>query len=311
MAWIFTTRMLARCSRMFPLRAADGARDQPAVVARALAIGCLMGLPACAGMTPPAVPEMPAGVPSPEVSISIPLPVGVLDQVGQWVFDFQLRNSHESKNKVYAKLVDETLQRVVTAAKRGEYAEAAKKFNWKVKVVQDNSINALAFPGGGVIVYTGLLEQVGKHTDQLGAVLGHEVVHALARHFEQRMSKELHENLVKSVEDTNWTTEGFSPEVAAGLLVALGAREISTILPVVRDQESQADHIGVELAAEGGYDPRGAIDFWKSQPPHASGGMLATHPSDAERIQKLENWLPDAFKLYEAAKDSGASASIR
>jgi predicted Zn-dependent protease len=150
------------------------------------------------------------------------------------------------------------------------------RFEWEFNVLEDQHVNAFCLPGGKVAVFTGLLHVV-QNDSQLAAVLGHEVAHALAHHASERLARQEREG--------------------GGLLAALREKKYD------REQESEADHIGVFLMTFAGYDPRQAVVFWQRME-RLSGErgqvpeILSDHPSDQRRIQQLEEWVPKA----EAAK---------
>jgi predicted Zn-dependent protease len=158
------------------------------------------------------------------------------------------------------------------------------RFEWEFTVLDDDAVNAFCLPGGKVAVFTGLLRMVGDNDDQLAAVLSHEVAHALAHHVSERLARE--------------------DRQGRGLFAAL--RELS----FDREQESEADHIGVFLMTFAGYDPKQAVVFWKhmeqmerehGKPPQ----ILSDHPSSEQRIRQLEEWVPKALagkKAYDEGR---------
>ncbi len=198
--------------------------------------------------------------------------------------------------------VKRVAQRVIEAAKRSKYAEMAKRFEWEVAVIKDDkTMNAFALPGGKIAVYTGIFP-VAKNEAGLAAVMGHEVVHALARHGAERMSQ----NIVAQIglEAANIALgAGGGPLLSQGVMAALGAGvQVGILLPFSRAHESEADYIGLLLAAQAGYDPREALRLWERME-QLSGGkspseFLSTHPSHGTRIQQLQQWMPEALALY-------------
>jgi predicted Zn-dependent protease len=162
------------------------------------------------------------------------------------------------------------------------------RFEWEFNVLEDKHVNAFCLPGGKVAVYTGLLHVV-ENDDQLAAVLGHEVAHALAHHASERLARQEREG--------------------GGLLAALRGKRYD------REQESEADHIGVFLMTFADYDPRQAVVFWKhmkrlSDEQGQVPQILSDHPSDAQRIQQLEEWVPKALagkKAYDEGRIAPAN----
>jgi predicted Zn-dependent protease len=193
--------------------------------------------------------------------------------------------------------VERVAQRVIAAARQSRYAAAANHFQWEVAVIDDDAtLNAFALPGGKIAIYTGLF-RVTENDAGLAAIIGHEIVHALARHSAERMSQSIVAELVLAGSQA----AGTSAEVMQAL--GLGA-QIGLILPFGRAHESEADYIGLLLAAQAGYDPREAVRVWErmsqeagSQPPE----FLSTHPSHGTRIAQLEEWMPEALRIYREA----------
>jgi len=192
--------------------------------------------------------------------------------------------------------------RIVEAAKRSKYAEMAKQFQWEVTVIKDDKMaNAFALPGGKMAVYTGIFP-VAKTEAGLAAVMGHEVVHALARHGAERMSQEQLTNAAVQAAGAAAGAAG-GGLVSQGTMAALGAgAQVGVLLPFSRQHESEADYIGILLAADAGYDPRESIALWERMERMSGGGgpaeFLSTHPSHGTRIEDLKKAMPEALKIY-------------
>ena len=198
--------------------------------------------------------------------------------------------------------VKRVAKRVIEAAKQSKYAEMAKQFHWEVIVIKDDkTMNAFALPGGKIAVYTGIFP-IAKNEAGLAAILGHEVTHALARHGAERMSQGLLTQFGLEAANIALASQGASPIVMQTAMTALGlGANVGVLLPFSRAHESEADYIGLLLAAQAGYDPREAIRVWermeqvsKGQPPE----FLSTHPSHGTRIQQLQGWMNEALSYY-------------
>jgi len=178
-------------------------------------------------------------------------------------------------------------------------------YQWEFNLIRDDAVvNAFCLPGGKVAVYTGLLP-VSRTETGLAVVMGHEIAHAIARHGGERMTDQLAvqvggvglEVLLKEK----------SPATRNVVLAAYGVgSQVGVLLPFSRNQESEADRIGLIYMAKAGYDPREAIEFWKRMSA-ASGGQappewLSTHPSHGTRIEDLERLIPEAMKYYTGPK---------
>ncbi|MGE5640219.1 MAG: M48 family metallopeptidase, partial [Clostridia bacterium] len=181
----------------------------------------------------------------------------------------------------------------------------APKWPWEVHVLSSKEVNAWCMAGGKVAVYTGLIEQIKPSDDELAAVLGHEMGHALREHVREQASRQMGEQLALGVVGAVFNVPDIVQQLAPTVL------DVTFNLPHSRAQESEADRVGVELAARAGYDPRAAISLWQkmeklggSKPPQ----ILSTHPSDAARLKDLASITEKVMPLYQAAK-SGGSAS--
>ncbi len=194
--------------------------------------------------------------------------------------------------------------RIVEAAKRSKYAETAKQFQWEVTVIKDDkTANAFALPGGKMAVYTGMFPMA-KTEAGLAAVMGHEVVHALARHGAERMSQGQVANVGLQVVGAAIGLSGGNPMLSQATMAALGAgAQVGVLLPFSRKHESEADHVGILLAADAGYDPRESIALWERMAEATRGGgpseFLSTHPSHDTRIDQLKKWMPEAMAIYQ------------
>jgi predicted Zn-dependent protease len=210
--------------------------------------------------------------------------------------------------------VNRVATRIIEAAKRSKYAEMAQSFQWEVAVIKDDkTMNAFALPGGKIAVYTGIFP-VAKNEAGLAAVMGHEVVHALARHGAERMSQGQLTNAALQAAGAAIGVSGGSPMLSQAAMVALGAgAQVGVLLPFSRSHESEADYIGILLAADAGYDPRESVRLWERMA-QASGAegpaeFLSTHPGHDTRIQQLNKWMPEAVAIYQK-KPPVASAEL-
>lgn len=172
-------------------------------------------------------------------------------------------------------------------------------FQWEFNVVDENTVNAWCMPGGKVVVYTGILP-VTKDEASLALVMGHEIAHAIARHGNERMSQGL------AVQGAGMTLDIMTaqkPTLTRNLfLQSFGIGSQLGMLAYSRNQESEADKMGLVFMAMGGYDPRVAPSFWQRMAEQGGGQkppeLLSTHPSDERRIADLEAYMPEALKYY-------------
>jgi metalloendopeptidase OMA1, mitochondrial len=207
----------------------------------------------------------------------------------------------------YAKTLQENRARIVSSgpayaevqrvARRIEAVASRDKpgFVWRVTLIRKNEANAYCLPGGKIVVYTGILPLT-ENDAGLATVLGHEVSHATAEHAAERIERN---NLTEVAARIIAGGVAFTPQQYVRVVALLGVGEGARFS---RSQESEADHIGLIYMARGGYDPRAAVAFWKrmrrasrgTEPPE----FLSDHPSDAHRVQRVQEWLPEAEREY-------------
>jgi len=224
--------------------------------------------------------------------------------------DPKLRQSQEPREIEPVKRV---AARIIEAAKRSKYADMAQQFQWEVIVIKDDkTMNAFALPGGKIAVYTGIFP-VARTEAGLAAVLGHEVVHALARHGAERMSQGQLTNAALEVAGAAVGASGGGGMLSQATMAALGAgAQVGVLLPFSRKHESEADYIGILLAADAGYDPRESVSLWERMGQLSQGGgpseFLSTHPSHETRIDQLRKWMPEAMGIYRSRQAVPATA---
>jgi len=200
---------------------------------------------------------------------------------------------------------------IIEAAKRSKYAEMAQQFQWEVTVFKDDkTANAFALPGGKIAVYTGIFPMA-KTEAGLAAVLGHEVVHALARHGAERMSQGQAASIGVQVLGTAAGIGSGNAAIGQATMAALGAgAQVGVLLPFSRKHESEADYIGILLAADAGYDPRESVALWERMARSGGGApteFMSTHPSNQTRIDQLKQWMPEAMAIYQSKQPVAAS----
>ena len=178
-----------------------------------------------------------------------------------------------------------------------KFNERARDWRWEVNVINQPSINAFCMPGGKIAFFTGILEKLRLTDDEVAMVMGHEIAHALREHARERAGKQMATQggaLVIGI----LTGSGLATDVARGAGGLLG-------LKFSRDDETEADLVGMEIAARAGYDPRAGISLWQKMSEASKGAppqWLSTHPSGPARIQVIEKNLKDVLPLYEQAR---------
>ena len=187
------------------------------------------------------------------------------------------------------------------------FRDDAPKWKWEVNVLTSKDINAWCMPGGKIAVYTGLIERLKLTDDELAAVMGHEIAHALREHARERMGRQMATQTATAVGAIAlqiFTGVYIDPQIAGTFTQAM------FVLPNSRENEQEADLIGIELAARAGYDPRAAITLWQKMSQAGGGGppeWLSTHPSHDTRLRELQTDVQKVMPLYEKAKAAKAS----
>jgi predicted Zn-dependent protease len=169
-------------------------------------------------------------------------------------------------------------------------------WEWEYALLQDKQINAFCLPGGKVAVFTGLIP-VAENDDQLATVLSHEIAHALAHHASERIAREQMYDRAMAV--ANGAIGSIAPGESRELIGLLGAGAAARSLAYNRQQESEADHIGLFLMTFAGYEPEQAIRFWEHMQQAGAGHVhppeiLSDHPSDGKRLAQLKQWVSHA-----------------
>jgi predicted Zn-dependent protease len=189
------------------------------------------------------------------------------------------------------------------------FRKDAVDWKWEVNVLTSPEVNAWCMPGGKIAVYSGLIEKLQITDDELAAVMGHEISHALREHGRERASQQMAASagasLAGAVADIFLPGTGQLTTAGAGAVAQVGG-----LLPYSRLQETEADRMGVELAARAGYDPRAAIVLWQKMAKLAGGSesqsslaaFLSTHPTNEARMQDLTEFSQKVLPLYEEAR---------
>ncbi len=218
--------------------------------------------------------------------------------LGQKTYGEVTADGKETTNAHYSELVSRVGHRIAAVSQRGDY-------QWEFRVLASEEQNAFCLPGGKVAVYEGILP-VCQNEAGLAVVMSHEIAHALARHGGERMSQNAAADGIKTMMGYAMQKQDEVRREAA--LKAYGlVSEYGVLLPYSRKHELEADHIGVMLMAQAGYDPAEAPKFWQrfggvaaaeGKPPE----FMSTHPSDDRRASELTRLLPEAQNLFAKAE---------
>lgn len=181
-----------------------------------------------------------------------------------------------------------------------QYRPETRDWEWSVRVIDEpKTINAWCMAGGRMAIYTGLLNQIDPTDDELAQVMGHEISHALLNHTAERMSRAM-------VVQAGSIGAGIATDSAAVMGGAMALGQLGLLMPNSRASESEADRIGMEIAAKAGYDPRAAATLWQKMEKAGGKGppqFLSTHPSPANRQQTLAALAPSMMGYYQATGD--------
>ncbi|MEW5770862.1 MAG: M48 family metallopeptidase [Pseudomonadota bacterium] len=205
--------------------------------------------------------------------------------------------------------VDAITNRLVAQAIR--YRPESAKWDWQVTVVDDpETLNAYCLPGGRMAIYTGLIDKLKATDDEIAQVMGHEIGHALANHGAEKMSNALLAQGVVVVAAAASSDRNRNAVMSGGTALA----QLGWLLPNSRGAESEADRIGIEIAARAGYDPEAAISLWKKMQAANGKGppqFLSTHPAPATRIKDLAGLVPYMRPIYAEAPRTPVGPHIR
>jgi predicted Zn-dependent protease len=219
------------------------------------------------------------------------------DQAYQQTLKEAAKKGALNRNAAQVARVRAIAQRLIPAT--ASFRPDAPRWAWEVNVISSNEVNAWCMPGGKLAVYTGLIDKLRVTDEELAAVMGHEIAHALREHGRERASQQAAQNAVIGI---GAALLGIG-DAGAGLVNIVA--DVTIGLPYSREFEVEADRIGVELAARAGYDPRAAVTLWQKME-QAGGGappqFLSTHPSPQNRARDLTDYAARVMPLYEAAR---------
>lgn len=232
------------------------------------------------------------------------LPSSMVDSMSAQAYDKSLKEANGKNtlnvDKAMLKRVKGISNRLI--AHVGVFRPDASQWQWEVNVEKNDQLNAYCMPGGKIMVLSGLVEKLNTTDDELAAVIGHEIAHALREHGRERMSQAyIQEFGLRAL-------AVFVSKGAAGSAAMQGASIGSQLLfslPNSREQEVESDRMGLELSARAGFNPNAAVTLWekmsaqsKNNPPE----FFSTHPASENRIADLKALAPKMMPFYEAAK---------
>jgi predicted Zn-dependent protease len=176
------------------------------------------------------------------------------------------------------------------------FRDDTRQWSWQLTLINAPILNATCAPGGKITFYTGLIEQLNLTDDEIAAIMGHEIAHALREHGRERLSQAMAQSAVTNI------AMAAAGSYGSAISAANQAAQYILVLPNSRQNESEADAIGLELAARAGYNPQAAISVWKKMIKATDGKtspeFLSTHPSGETRIEQLSALMPAVEPIY-------------
>jgi predicted Zn-dependent protease len=222
-----------------------------------------------------------------------------------------LQTLKEAESKKILNTDQRQLERVRAISNRliaqtGVFRKDALDWKWAVNVQDSKEINAYCMPGGKIMVYTGLIDTLKTTDDELAAVIGHEIAHALREHGRERMSRAYAQQIgILGLAAVVGVTTKSENKTAMTVQAASVVSALALTLPNSREAEREADRIGLELSARAGYNPNAAISLWQKMNAQAKANppeFMSTHPSNESRISDLQKLVPTVMPFYEKAK---------
>lgn len=212
--------------------------------------------------------------------------------------------STDATKTALVKRVGEKLAKAVEAyLKENGAGNELQYYEWEFNLVKSNEVNAFCMPGGKIVVYEGILP-VTQDEASLAIVLGHEIAHAVAKHSAEQMSKQMRQQTATQIGGAILSMTGLSQNTTSAIAALSQTGFNFANLKYSRDNETEADRMGLIFAAMAGYDPNKAIDFWQRMAAMSSSNtseIFSDHPSDEKRIAALKNVIPEAMNYYKPA----------
>lgn len=228
-----------------------------------------------------------------------------------------MSTAKKSTNAANTEMVKRVGQRLATAVesylKANGLEKEVKNYSWEFNLVQDQSANAFCMPGGKIVVYEGLLP-ITQNEASLAIVLGHEIAHAVAKHSAEQMSKQMKAQYGQQILGGVLSAAGVSSGTTSIAQSVFGLGSKFRTLHYSRQNESEADYMGLVFAAMAGYDPRVAVSFWQrmaSSSQSSTPAFLSDHPSDAQRIADIQKEMPEALKYYKPVQTAACVTTAK
>lgn len=255
-----------------------------------LAAGCVAATPVLAQVNVGPPSSMRSLVPAEE------LEQAATQQYGELLQQARAKGALGPDNNPQVQRLRAIAARLIADAPR--WNPRARDWHWEVNLIGSKQVNAFCMPGGKIAVFTGLLQQLQLTDDELAMVLGHEMAHALREHARERIAKTQGTGALLSL-----GAQLFGLGQLGNVAADIGTQLLS--LKYSRDDETEADLVGLELGARAGFNPEAAVSLWDKMDRAAGGGsgtaFLSTHPSGPERMRRLKENIPRVEGLYRQA----------
>lgn len=272
-----------------------GADMKLAVIPQCALVAAVLATAGCASTTSPGVVDV-------DRRQLLIVPAETVEQMAKVSFDEQ--NAKAKAGGIFVTQGEEyeRLKRVAVRLQQQAptFRPDAARWNWEVALIDSPVLNASCAPGGKITVYTGILRSLKLSDDELAMVVGHEIAHALREHGRERVSQAVAQNAISSA------AMGALQTKESQIKMANQFAELLFVLPNSRKNETEADKIGLELAARAGFDPQASISVWQKMTEASKGSrppeFLSTHPANDTRIAELTSMIPAVMPLYQAAR---------
>lgn len=231
------------------------------------------------------------------------VPAGDLENAA--IKEFEKIKSKAKERKELADGENLTLKKLIKISKKLEphtvaWNPSSINWNWEVILIKSDSLNAFCFPGGKIAFFSGIIDRLKLSDDEIAMIMGHEMAHALREHARARIAK---------AQITDLGADLLSAVIGLGKserrLIGFGRQLIG--LKFSRSDETDADLVGLDIAARGGFNPQAGLSLWKKMKNANSGSppeWLSTHPSGSNRISEISKNLPRVIPLYEKSRKS-------
>lgn len=230
-----------------------------------------------------------------------------LTQYTQFLDSVKVVSAADKNAQMVARVGQRIANAVTQYAAANNMSDQLQGYKWEYHLVQSNEVNAWCMPGGKIVVYTGLLP-ITQNENALAVVMGHEVMHAVARHGSERMSQGLVQQYGGEALSVMLSTKPAATQQLFMTAYGLGS-QVGVMLPFSRKDELEADKFGLYFCAMAGYDPREAVALWQRMEKMAEGSsrppeILSDHPVESTRIAQIQQIMPEALKYYKPAANA-------